>query len=535
MRDPGGFLSIILHAHLPYVKHPEHEDSLEERWLFQALTECYIPLLKVFSGLARDGVPYRVAVSISPPLLEMLADPILQDRYKRYLEVLIDLAEREAHRTLGDDRLHALAAMYRDRFREAHALYTDTYRKDLVSAWRGLSRAGGVELMTSAATHGYLPLLLDRKAVEVQVLAGLAAFRRRFGESPRGFWLPECAYSPEVEQHLRGRVSYFILETHGILLAAPRPRFGFHAPIVTPAKLMAFGRDPECSKQVWSADEGYPGDGVYREFYRDAGYDLPVDYLGKALPGGTRAPTGLKYHRVTDRKSQFKDLYDPKAAEAKAREHAANFLFWRTKESEYYGSVLGRIPIMVAPYDAELFGHWWYEGPTFLDELFRLMARPEVTVKPITPSDYASYYPVNQVAQPAISSWGYNGYNEVWLEASNDWIYRHLHASQERMAAAVRRHQDASGLAYRALNQAGREILLAQASDWPFIMKSGSLPGYARKRFVSHLGRLQKLLDQVDRGAVDPVFLRNLEEKDSIFQDMDLVALWRDSEAVPAS
>ncbi len=520
-------MSLVLHAHLPYVKHPELEDSLEERWLFQAMTECYVPLLQSFGRLCDDGVPFRVTVSLSPPLLEMLADPLLRRRYIRYLETLVELGNKEIHRTAPDHVMNRLAHLYTRRAEDVLRDFTETYHEDLTGAWAALSQLGRVELITSAATHGYLPLLLSEAAVGAQIRTGIDAFRRHLHASPMGFWLPECAYCPEVEFYLReGGVSYFVLETHGVLLARPRPKFGFHAPLSTPGRLAAFGRDPDCSKQVWSADEGYPGDGVYRDFYRDIGYDLPSSYLGKALPGGHSGPTGFKYYRVTDRKSQFKEPYDPEAAHAKAREHAANFLFWRTREAEHYAALNGREPIMVAPYDAELFGHWWYEGPLFLEELFRLMAS-QTEVVAATPTDYLSLYPVNQVAEPARSSWGYRGYNEVWLEGSNDWIYRHLHACQDRMQESVRKHQEASGLAKRALNQAAREILLAQASDWPFIMRTKSLPEYARGRFVSHIGNFRALLDQIDEGAVDPQFLAQLEKADGIFAGADVASSWR--------
>jgi len=534
--DTRGFLSVVLHAHLPYVKHPECEDSLEERWLFQAMTESYIPLLEVFRNLARDGVPYRIAVSLSPPLLEMFADPLQRERYKRHLLLLAGLGEKEMERNSQDTRLRDLARMYRDRFLDIYRLFTSDFHEDLGRAWGDLASAGNVELITSAGTHGYLPLLLTPRAIGAQVRAGLAAFRRHFHHDPQGFWLPECAYTPEVEPFLKeGHVTYFILETHGILFATPRPRFGFHAPLVTPQGMLAFGRDPDCSKQVWSADEGYPGDGAYREFYRDIGYDLPAEYLGDALPDGARVPTGFKYYRVTDRRSSQKDVYDPEAARRRAREHAGNFLFWRNKEADHWQAALGRKPVMVAPYDAELFGHWWYEGPLFLEEVFRLMAAQKHRVLAIAPSDYATYYPVNQVAEPARSSWGYKGYNEVWLEGSNDWIYRHLHVCQEQMAEAAEKHRDASGLSRRALCQATREILLAQASDWPFIMKAGSVPDYARRRFVSHVGRFRRLVDEVDRGAVDPVFLHEVEERDSIFSGLDLTQCWLEGGAAGVS
>ena len=188
---------------------------------------------------------------------------------------------------------------------------------------------------------------------------------------------------------------------------------------------------------------------------------------------------------------------------------------------------------MVAPYDAELFGHWWFEGPLWLEFLLRRMASENQQVITITPSEYAEYYPVNQVSKPAVSSWGYKGYHEVWLEGSNDWIYRHLHHCQEQMIWMARKHKRASGLLKRALNQAAREILLAQSSDWPFIMKSGTVPEYARNRFITHIGRFRQLIKEVENGAVDPVFLRQLETWDSVFPDIDY-AEFAGEERLPA-
>ncbi len=521
-----GFLSLVLHAHLPYVKHPEKEDSLEGRWLFQAITECYIPILESFERLVNDNVPFRVAVSLSPPLLEMLSDPLLLSRYEHYLEVLRELADKEIFRTRDDPRLNALAIMYKAGFERLLDRFLTVYGRDLVAPWKQFEEMGVVELLSTAATHGYLPLLLHKEAVQAQVKAGLTAFRRHFGHSPEGFWLPECAYSGGVEAPLKEQgITNFILETHGVLFASPRPRFGFHAPILTRGGILAFGRDPDCSKQVWSAEEGYPGDGAYREFYRDIGYDLPLEYLGDALPEGVRAPTGIKYHRVTDRKSDYKDLYDPHSARAKAWEHARNFVFWRDREAEHWKNILGREPIMVAPYDAELFGHWWYEGPLWLEYVFRALAE-NPTLKAITPSEYRGYYPINQIAEPAVSSWGHKGYHEVWLEGSNDWIYRHLHDSQERLINISTLSKNARGLGRRALSQASREMLLAESSDWPFIMKTGSVVGYAKERFAGHISRLQRLLDEIEDGSPDPEYLKELELKDSVFEGIDLADLF---------
>jgi 1,4-alpha-glucan branching enzyme len=196
-------------------------------------------------------------------------------------------------------------------------------------------------------------------------------------------------------------------------------------------------------------------------------------------------------------------------------------MFWRNKEAEYWNEVYGRRPIMVAPYDAELFGHWWYEGPLWLENLIRRMARERQRVKLISPSQYREHYPVNQPAEPAVSGWGYKGYHEVWLEQSNHWIYRHLHHCEMRMARLSEDFKHAKGLAQRALNQAARELMLAQASDWPFIMKAGTVYQYAVNRFVTHIGRFLRLAEQIQTGAVDPVFLKHLEQADTIFPDLD--------------
>ena len=296
---PKGFLSVVLHAHLPFVRHVDTPDCLEQRWLFQAITETYIPLLNTMFRLAEDGLPGRVTVSLSPPLLEMLDDTLLQKRYIGHLENLIELAEKETVRLKGDITLEPLARMYLSKFRQAYIDYVDRFKCNLIQPWAALESEGYVELCTSAATHAYLPLMLTKGSIKAQIITGLNTFRRHFGHTPKGFWLPECAYTPDVEPVLKHEgVQYFILETHGVLFSTPRPRFGYHAPVVTPHGLLAFARDPDCSKQVWSADEGYPGDPWYREYYRDIGYDLPLEYLGKAPSGkhqgafGDQVPQG---------------------------------------------------------------------------------------------------------------------------------------------------------------------------------------------------------------------------------------------------
>jgi 1,4-alpha-glucan branching enzyme len=517
-----GYLSIVLHAHLPYVRHPEHEKFLEESWLFEAVTETYIPLLQVLEGWRRDGMAAPLTLSLSPTLCSMLLDPLLQRRYERHLNGLIDLAEKEIHRTHWDRAFRELAWMYHHRFTTIRDTW-DLHRGDLVAAFRKFQDEGRVEIITTGATHGLLPLLVDHPpSVRGQIFTARDHYRICFGRDPRGIWLPECAYVAGVETFLQeANIRWFILDTHGVLHARPRPRFGTFAPIYTPNGIAAFGRDYDSSRQVWSKHEGYPGDLRYRDFYRDIGFDLDFDYVKPHLPSPeTRGFTGLKYYRITGGTGD-KQIYDRSAALQAASGHAQHFLDCRAEQARQMAGLLDRPPLVVAPYDAELFGHWWYEGPEFLDYLARKLVHDQKIISLITPGEYLARHQTNQIATPSASSWGEEGYLRAWLNDKNEWIYPHLLVAQERMTKLAQKFPKATGLKKRALQQAARELLLAQASDWPFILRAGTSPDYARRRVKDHLLRFIALHDQLTTTSVDEKWLLEAESRDKIFPDVD--------------
>jgi 1,4-alpha-glucan branching enzyme len=522
-KDPKGYVSIILHSHLPFVRHPEFDEFLEEDWLFEAITETYIPLLKVFEKLESDGVPYQITVSLSPTLVAMLNDWMLQERYVKRLDKLTELASKEVERTRWDSRLNKLALMYHWLFESTRRTYIDTYSRDLVSAFRRLGETGHIELITCGATHGYLPLMsVNRNAVRAQVEMACRYHERNFGTRPRGIWLPECAYEPGIDEVLRDcGIRFTFTDTHGVLNATPRPRYGVFAPIYCPTGVAVFGRDLEASRQVWSAQEGYPGDFAYRDFYRDVGFDLDLDYVRPYLHGGvTRVHTGIKYYRITG-PGDNKQPYEPEIALEKAATHAGNFMFNRERQIEHLHGVLGREPILVAPYDAELFGHWWFEGPQWLEFVIRKCAYDQKVFSLITPSEYLRKHPKCQIATPSLSSWGWKGYNEVWLEGSNAWIYRHLHWAADRMVELANQGDGSDPVRARALKQAARELLLAQSSDWAFIMKTATAVPYAAKRTREHIQRFRKLYSDIKRDSIDTVWLSEVENKDNVFPELD--------------
>jgi len=514
-----GYLALVLHGHLPFVRHPEHEDFLEENWLYQAIAEVYVPLLLVLDSLVADAVDFRLTFSLTPTLISMLTDPLLQSRFLRRIERLIELLELELSRTKWQPGFHALAAMYHRQFTRIRTAFVDGYNCNLVEAFRRLHDLGKLEVMVSAATHGYLPLLsVNPSAVRSQIQVGIAHYALTFGRMPNGFWLPECGYYPGLDQLLSDQaIRFTILETHGITRARPRPRYGVHAPLRCPSGLAVFGRDPESSRQVWSATEGYPGDYDYREFYRDLVHDLDSDSLKRYVhPGGLRIETGIKYYRITG-KTENKRLYVPQQAERKAEIHAEHFLRSRTAQVESLASVMDRKPILVAPYDAELFGHWWYEGPLWLNHLIRKIDRHPNSLRLVTLSEYLQEYPALQPAEPPMCSWGRNGFNEVWLDPANQWIYPRLRRAAGVMEKLEADHLRSDPLAIRALDQAKRELLLAQSSDWAFMISAQTTAEYANYRTKSHLQNFSRLSDQIARRTIDDRWLTEIESRDCIF------------------
>ncbi len=520
---PSGSIALILHAHLPFVRHPEHEHFLEEDWLFEAITETYIPLLRMMQRLVDDRVPFKFTMSITPTLCAMLQDELLRERYVRHLDLLIDLAAREQKRNRKHPKLRELAEFYFDMFLGSRCFFAEQWKCDLLAAFRELQETGALEIIGCAATHGLLSLIQrqSREAARAQILIGRDMYVDLFGRDLAGFWLPECAYAPGLESLLQeANIRWVVLDAHGMMFGRPPPRRSIYAPCYTPAGPAVFARDCDSSRQVWSAHEGYPGDPAYREFYRDVGFDLPMEHLGP-IARGSRRFAGVKYYRITGR-GEEKELYDREAAEKAVEMHAAHFVKQRRRQLREL-SALGFDPIVVVPFDAELFGHWWFEGLRFLDLVIREAVKNE-DLSWATPSGYLATHPTQQAIQPAASTWGENGYLAVWLDQSNAWIYPHLHIAIQRMSEAARRHaEDSSPLADRVLKQLARELLLAQSSDWAFLMKTGTAKEYATKRTLDHLGRFNRLHDQFAANHVDEKFLRDCEWRDNLFPNLN----WR--------
>ena len=523
---PTGYFSLVLHAHLPFVRHPEYPEFLEEDWLYEAITEVYLPLIKILDGLHGAGAAPRLTINVSPPLCEMLSDRLLQERYTAHLENLLDLARKEERRTRSEDTdFNAVAGMYAESLEQALDLWNNRLGRNLVAALRELQDKGVLEIITCCATHGFLPLVSTPEARRAQIAVAVANYRKHFGRNPLGIWLAECAYERGIEDILKEfGIRYFIGDSHAILYGDPRPRFGVHAPVLLPNGVALFARDVETSQQVWSAEVGYPGDPFYREFYRDVGWDLPIEYLSPHLhKDGKRRHLGLKYFRITGRDvpQDRKGPYLPSVARERAASHAADFIEKRIAQAlalrEDFG---GHTPFVTSPYDAELFGHWWFEGPMFLDFLFRKLHWDQDSIQTATPGDFLDASIPIQIQEPSASSWGESGYFKVWLNEGTQWMYPYQHDAERKMTQLADSFPNPTEPQRRILDQMARELLLAQSSDWAFQIYQGTTVEYSSKRFRSHIQRFNLLAEMVESGRFDDRLLTEIELRDNLFPEL---------------
>ena len=515
-------INLILQAHLPYVRHLEYPKFLEENWLFESLNETYIPLLRMLERLDKDSVDFRLSICFSPTLSTMLTDPALQERFVDYMNGRIELGKKEKKRTQTEDTAcHDMACHYLEEA-EANLALFEKLERNILSGFRDLHAKNRIELLTTAATHAYLPIYKEYPAaVNTQIAMGLRTHERIFGESARGFWLPECGYYPGLDDILtKNGISWCQLASHAVVTAKDKSIYSGYKPVELPSGLYGFVRNWSITSLVWSSVSGYPCDGDYRDFYRDIGYYLPIDYVRPFIhEPEVRVFTGYKYHAITG-KTEDKAYYSRQKAMEKVKLHVDNFLYNIKRRGFTVSSAGVNDPVFNLCFDAELFGHRWYEGIDFLEGFMRKAAEQEeftltTPMSIILENGEVEKLRVNE------SSWGSGGYSDIWLDGSNGWIYRHIFKALERMEELTKRFPEQGTLKGRFLNQALRELLLAMSSDWPCIMHDGTSVTYAEKRLRNHLGSFNVVYSAMSRNTVNTEWLINAEKSSEIFPDID--------------
>lgn len=503
LSNKKGIILFVLHSHLPLLYYPEYNESLEERWLFEAVRESYIPLLLSFEEIYNKYGYVGITISFSGSLLTMLTNDFFKERIYKHLIKTVQLGEKEIQRTKNTS-FNKVAVFLYDRFKEVLSKF-EQLNGDILKGYKDLANKGAIQIITSNLTHCISPFYFvdqeNLKMLEIQFYKAISNFVEYFGFQPEGVWLPECAYVSNLDKILRKYgIKYTFLESHGIIFSRDFCKYGTFLPYKTNSDLIVFGRDLESSKQVWSAKEGYPGDFWYREFYKDIGYDLDFDYIKDYIhESGIRTDTGYKYYRITgvDVPLSSKEIYEPDLGLKKSFEHAANFIFNRERQSEYWSGTLKLdIPICIpAMYDTELFGHWWFEGVSFIKNVLDLLhSEPRYLVGVSTVSDYIKVLEKNKLdleyLEPNSSTWGWKGYFEYWLNGSVDYMYRHIHINTKIFLDIVKNNKNLieTNDIYKKLVEMGiSEILQAQCSDWPFIVFTGQISKYGHERFKEHI------------------------------------------------
>ena len=511
-------LSLVLNAHLPFVREyseDNHCNDEEENWFFEALSETYLPLLETFDRLEGDHVPFRLGLSISPLLCQMLDDEALLEKYIAYSDRQIEFGKQELERTVNNPALHLLAKRYFDTALDRRIIFTERYEGNILQALNHYQRKGKLEIMATAATHAFLPFLTSfPESMQAQIETALASCRHTFGIRPMGFWLPELGWAGELEPYLRMyNFGFTIVESHGLAFGRPAPSRGTFYPVKTPSGIFMLARDFYAAQEL----RGLPGDGAYRDNNRDAGYELAAEHLGPFRAGnGARRGTGFKYWKTPAAESPDA-LYDPAAALAAVEGHARAFLEGRVNRLAEAGRYMREIPLCLCAENADSFGRFWHEGPRFLETLFRLAAGYR-ELQFMTPSEYLCKQRVSslETSIPEYSSWGTNGYAETWLHSCCDWMYRHLARAMDRMVELAERFPNETGLRERALNQAAREIMLAQSADWPRLLYREEAAA-ARFQAESALRNFTTIYEALGSHYISTEWLTSLERRRNIF------------------
>ncbi len=564
----GSFV-FVLHSHLPYVithgRWPHGSD-----WLNEAAAETYIPLLNVLHELQQENAHPRLTIGITPVLTEQLADETFVEEFDQYLKTKIKAArqDKDEFTRTGQSHLASIAAYWEAWFKEIRTAFLDKYHANIPGAFRKLQDKGVVDIITCGATHGYFPLLGLDTSIQAQVKVAVETHTRHYKRPPRGIWLPECGYRPAyrwkppvdsdpaiaeydrkgIEEFLsENGIEYFIVDS--ALLKGGKPvgvyldrfqalrkawdQFDENAQrynedfTKTPYELYLTGsgvktekqpvaiftRDPKTAVQVWSGEHGYPGDGWYLDFHK------------KRFPGGHR------YWRVTQVKADMADKreYEPEKTVSRVEENASHFVDLIAATLKEHYEQTGCPGLITAPYDTELFGHWWFEGPQFLKKVLqKLNERSDVNAA--TASEKLDELKPARVVHLPEGSWGEGGHHYIWLNKDTEWTWKHIYPAEIRMRELAQKYGNTPNRKLRKiLEQAARELLLLQSSDWQFLISTVAAKDYAELRFANHHSDFQRLARMAEDYVTfsklpeeDWTYLRETQERDSLFQSIDL-------------
>lgn len=564
-----GSFAFVLHGHLPYVlSHGRWPHGTD--WLCEAAAETYLPIQKALRDLMAQGLEPKLTMGLSPVLTEQLADSSFWKEFNSYLNQKIEAAAADiAEFERLDQPQMQTNAQFWEKFYASTREHFEAIGRNIVGEFRRLQDEGILEIITCGATHGYYPLLSRDESLQVQTKMAVRAHERHFGRKPRGIWLPECAYRPRYEwtppvsfdgdesPRLRKGTDEFLSENgleffiiDSALLRGGRsvgvyidrfdalktlwhrferqyrpraedknktPREVYLVSSAPEGKkpVAVFTRDPDTGLLVWSGEHGYPGDGNYLDFHK------------KRFPGGHR------YWAVTSSKSDLADKveYVRQSALGRLEENSDHFVGKVEEILTDYNSSSGRSGLLVAPYDAELFGHWWFEGVDFLKASLEKFCRSDKVNLTFLSEDLDRRKPDSVISIPE-GSWGEGNHHYIWLNNQNDWTWKHIYECEEIMCARAKQLQDRTeegdGQLSEVVTQMGRELMLMSASDWQFLISTFAARDYAEMRLTEHFEDFKRL-DAMAKKLVggesltegEKHFFQQCSIRDSLFPDLD--------------
>ncbi|MEI8134775.1 MAG: 1,4-alpha-glucan branching protein domain-containing protein [bacterium] len=568
-----GYFTFVLHTHLPYVLH-HGKWPFGSDWLSEAVAECYIPIIEKLESLHQADVPVKISMDFSPVLLEQLADPDFPTVFNDYCDERIKLAKADKKSFKDSEaELLELAEYWIDFYKETKRIFNKKYSNNIIARLKHLSHAGVLDAMTCAATHGYFPLLVDDRNIRAQIQIAIATHEKYFGKRPKGIWLPECAYRPRywwTPQTASARYSEFSKERAGIeeILAEFDLRYFIVEGSLTkggkampsyhwnsnnhsaedsfdwakyffqtsehedrslsniyavkstlreiPGKLpVVFSRDRKTSEQVWSGEIGYPGHPNYLEFHKK------------------HHNSGLRYWKVTGRGVDIggKKLFEPTATDATLEIQATHFVNLVKTTLHEHRAKTGKPGVVCSPFDTELFGHWWYEGPGFLKLVFEKLSKDNDIVLSNC-AEIIEALPNPEIIALPEGSWGEGGGHFVWQNQKVAWTWDDIYSLEKKFLDTLNEYFQIANPAKfltKILKQSARELLLLEASDWQFLITTDSATEYSTDRFEEHRRRLTKLLtisERVMNGKKqtpkDKDYLELVSEDDRLFEEIDL-------------
>jgi 1,4-alpha-glucan branching enzyme len=538
------FFSLVLHSHIPYVlAHGNWPHGMD--WLYEAAAESYLPLLDVLYRLREEGISPQINISFTPVLMDQLKNRSFVEGFRDYLKMKIEIAQQDQSYfgKTGNRKLLSLSFYWENWYQKLYQDLFDKYGGDIISAYRTLQDEEQIEILTSAATHSYFPLLSRDESIISQVRQGRNIYRRYFGREAKGFWLPECGYRPGyiwkppfgkkepyprdgVDEILKKEgINYFFVdspllkggEAKGVYIerfpalkllwerfekdylpnqeSSTDPYYPY---LAYPSKVPFLARDEVSGQQVWSGKWGYPGDFSYLEFHK------------KHFPGG------IRYWRITSNEADLGDKmpYEPQKIKERIEENSSHFvnMLLETLKGRKEG-------VIVALYDTELFGHWWFEGPEWLYLVLKKLSRN--SIKPLVASKCLEAILPQKIISLPEGSWGKGGFHWIWLNEDTSWIWEKIYKIEEET-------QELSHIPSpknkRVLKQFFREKFLLESSDWPFLISTWTAKDYAETRAAEHFERAMTLLNWLKRreglSQEEQALLQTWEKEDNLFEEV---------------